>query len=90
MYKILYHHKIHEDLARIAPATKKQIRKAIEDKLMVEPQFFGKPLQFSLKGLRSMRVVNYCVVFSLTEKEIFVVLIEHRATVYKTLEKRIS
>jgi mRNA interferase RelE/StbE len=84
MFKVSYHHKIPEDLTSIAPASIKQIRKAIEEKLLIEPQFFGKPLQFSLKGLRSMRVGNYRVIFTLTEKEIFIVLIEHRATVYKT------
>jgi mRNA interferase RelE/StbE len=89
MYKVSYHHKILEDLERISSAQKKVIKKAIEDKLTTEPQFFGKPLQFTLKGLRSMRVRDYRVVFELSKDEVFIILIEHRATVYKSIEKRV-
>lgn len=90
MFKITYHHKVSEDLALITLTAKKQIRKAIEEKLAIDPQFFGKPLQFSLKGLRSMRVGNYRVVFQLNPPEVFIVLIEHRSTVYKNAEKRVD
>jgi mRNA interferase RelE/StbE len=88
MFTVLYHHKIPDDIAGVSATAKKQIQKSIEEKLTIDPQFFGKPLQFSLKGLRSMRVGNYRVIFTLQKKEVFIVLIEHRATVYKTLEKR--
>ncbi len=89
MYKISYHHKIPDDLAKITNVKKKLIRKAIETKLLVEPEFFGKPLQFSLKGVRSMRVGDYRVLFQLTTKEVFIILIEHRSKVYQSIEKRI-
>lgn len=89
MYGIRYHHRVMDDLAKISSNQKRIIRKAIEEKLIVEPEFFGKPLQFSLKGYRSMRVGDYRIVFSLTKKMIFVVLIEHRAKVYQNVQKRI-
>lgn len=89
MYQISYHHKIPDDLAKIALTDKKSIRNAIETKLQMDPKFFGKPLQFSLKNLRSLRVGNYRVVFQLTETEIFVVLIEHRSKVYESAKKRL-
>ena len=89
MYKISYHHKIPDDLTKISTTEKQTIRQAIENKLLSEPEFFGKPLQFSLKGLRSMRVGDYRVVFQLTKKEAFIVLIEHRSKVYQSIEKRI-
>lgn len=88
MYKITYHQRIPEDLECISTAQKKIIKKAIEEKLSADPQFFGKPLQFSLKGLRSLRVGNYRVVFQIIDEEIFIVLIEHRSTVYKSIKKR--
>jgi mRNA interferase RelE/StbE len=89
MYRITYHHKVVDDLIKISPPHKKIIKKAIEERLTTEPQLFGKPLQFSLKGLRSMRAGDYRVVFELTKNEVFIVLIEHRSTVYQTIEKRI-
>lgn len=88
MYTITYHHKIPDDIAKLSATAKKTIKKAIEDKLTAEPEFFGKPLQFSLKGLRSMRVGDYRVVFLLSKREVFIVLIEHRSTVYQSILKR--
>lgn len=89
MYNISYHHKILVDLAKINSTDKKIIQNSIETKLVFDPEFFGKPLQFSLKGIRSMRVGNYRVVFQIIKKEVFVILIEHRSTVYKSITKRI-
>lgn len=89
MYEITYHHRVVDDLAKISTRTKIIIRKAIEEKLVTEPEFFGKPLQFSLKGYRSMRVGDYRVVFRLTKREVFIILIEHRAKVYQNAIKRV-
>ncbi len=88
MFEITYHHKIPDDVLRLSSSNAREIKKAITDKLTVSPDFFGKPLQFSLKGLRSMRVGDYRVIFKLTKSEVLVVLIAHRSIVYKTLEKR--
>ncbi len=89
MFEITYHKKIISDLSVISSTNKNTIRKAIEEKLTTEPDFFGKPLQFSLTGLRSMRVGDYRVVFQIKKKEIFVVLIAHRSIVYKLINNRI-
>jgi len=56
MFEITYHHKIPDDLKSISATMRRTIQKAIEDKLTTSPEFFGKPLQFSLKGCRTMRV----------------------------------
>ncbi len=88
MHKVKYHTGVVGDLKKITLAQKKIIKQAIETKLVSDPQFFGKPLQFSLKGCRSMRVGDYRVVFQLEGKEVFIVLIEHRSKVYKVANKR--
>jgi len=88
MYTITYHHDISADIKRIPNPHKKRLQTAIEQKLSVDPVLHGKPLQFSLSGLRSLRVGDYRVVFQLLPQEVFVVLIAHRATVYKTVPKR--
>lgn len=89
MFEITYHKKIVEDISSISTAHKKVIKKAIEEKLETEPEFFGKPLQFSLVGLRSLRVGDYRVIFQLKKKEVFIVLIAHRSVVYKVINKRV-
>ena len=88
MFDIQYHPKVRDDLSHISVPIKKDIRRAIEEKLTTAPEFFGKPLQFSLKGLRSMRVENYRIIFQLSGTVVYVVLIAHRSVVYKTIEKR--
>lgn len=89
MFEITYHKKILEDIAGISSVHKKAIQKAIEEKLMTEPEFFGKPLQFSLVGLRSLRVGDYRVIFQLKKKEVYIVLIAHRSVVYKNARGRV-
>jgi len=89
MFEITYHKKIIDDLASISSSHKNTIRKAIEEKLETQPEFFGKPLQFSLFGLRSMRVGDYRVIFQLKKKEVFIVLIAHRSVVYKAISTRL-
>jgi mRNA-degrading endonuclease RelE of RelBE toxin-antitoxin system len=88
MIEIQYHPKIVDDLSRISASIKKDIRSAIEEKLTTAPEFFGKPLQFSLKGLRSMRVGDYRVIFLLSRNTVRVILIAHRSTVYNDVAKR--
>ena len=89
MFDIVFHQKVASDLKHIAPSVQKTIRKAIEEKLIASPKLFGKPLQFSLKGARSMRVGDYRVVFQIFGNVVRVIMIGHRSTVYKEVEKRI-
>lgn len=89
MFTITYHKKIIDDLTDISTAYKKNIQKSIEEKLQTEPEFFGKPLQYSLSGLRSMRVGDYRIIFQLKKKEVFIVLIAHRSVVYKSISTRV-
>lgn len=85
MYKIEYIESVKADLASVSKANKEQIRKAIEKKLATNPIEFGKPLQYSLKGLRRLRVGDYRVVFSIEEqnKVVLIVKIGHRKEVYE-------
>ena len=62
---------------------KKRIKQAIEKRLIQDPVHFGKPLRYSLKGCRRMRVENYRVIFKLETKTILIVKIGHRKEIYK-------
>ena len=85
MYKIEYVDSVKNDLSTISKGDKARIRKAIEKKLTLNPIEFGKPLQYSLNGLRRLRVHDYRVVFKIEEEEktVLMVKIGHRKEVYE-------
>lgn len=89
MFEITYHKKIADDISIISTSHRLALKKAIEEKLTNAPEFFGKPLRFSLAGLRSLRVGDYRIIFQLKKKEIFVILIARRSVVYTLVNKRI-
>ena len=84
MFKIEYLDSVRDDLKSISKAEKEKIRKAIENKLSQNPIEFGKPLQYSLKGLRKLRVGDYRVIFQIDSKAsvVLVVKIGHRREIY--------
>lgn len=87
MYQISYHEAVPGDIASVGEAHRRRIKEVIEKKLVSSPVRFGKPLQNSLSGLRSLRVGEYRVVFKITGLVVFVVLIAHRSMVYKIARK---
>lgn len=89
MFAITYHPDVAGDIARLGTSEKKRIREVIENKLVVSPLQFGKPLQHSLSGLRSLRVGDYRVVFKLADKSIIVLLIAHFSVVYAKTQNRV-
>ncbi len=84
MFRIEYLEAVATDLKAISKLEKAQIKKAIEKKLTIDPISFGKPLQYSLRGLRRLRVGDYRVIFQIEEKSktVLVVKIGHRKEVY--------
>ena len=85
MYTIEYLEKVKNDLDDISKSDRAQIRNAIEKKLTQNPIEFGKPLQYSLKGLRRLRVGDYRVIFQIEfhRKVVLVVKIGHRRDIYE-------
>ena len=78
----------YKEVARLAKTDLRRIKKAIEEKLTTRPELFGKPLTFSLKGHRRLRVGDYRVIFRMEEKTVYIILIAHRSVVYEEYEKR--
>ena len=72
-----------EDIPALPKAARARIRTAIERKLAQNPVEFGKPLQYSLKGCRRLRVGDYRVVFSIEGDCVLIVKIGHRREVYE-------
>ena len=88
-YSLKYHRLVPNDLATLDSFWQQQILGAIEDKLVVHPDLFGKPLRQSLKGCRSLRVGDYRVVFRIEKMTIRVLAIVHRSSKYRGVERRI-
>lgn len=85
MYSVQYLDSVKEDLRGLPKSVKEKLKKAIEKRLMLNPIEFGKPLQYSLKGLRRLRVEDYRIIYQidLDSKTILIVKIGHRKEVYE-------
>ncbi|MBI3179100.1 MAG: type II toxin-antitoxin system RelE/ParE family toxin [Deltaproteobacteria bacterium] len=74
---------VREDIPKLSREVRSRIRKAIEQKLAFHPIEFGKPLRYSLKGARRLRVEDWRVVYTIeTPDVVLVVKIGHRKDVY--------
>jgi len=88
-FEIFYHTKVvKNDIASIPLIWRNKIRSAIEEKLTVAPDFYGKPLRRSLKGYRKLRVGDYRVVFRIYKNKVYILGILHRSVVYQKITKR--
>ena len=86
MYQIKYLEVVYKThIRKFSSSDKKIIREAIEKKLMSDPVKFGKPLKYTLKGYRRLRVGDYRIVYSICQEreEVIVVAIKHRKDIYE-------
>ena len=82
-YQIIYQdHVIKSHIPALSTKGKSLIKKAIEERLMVDPITFGKPLRYSLKGHRRLRVSDYRVVYRIENKSVIIIAIKHRKDIY--------
>ena len=82
MYSIEYLQTVvTEDIPKLGSA-KSRIRKAIENKLTRNPVEFGKPLRYSLKGCRRLRVGDFRVIYKIEKLTVVIVKIGHRKEIY--------
>lgn len=73
---------VRKDIKTLSVSLKKQIKKAIDEKLTLDPIGFGKPLRYSLKGHRRLRVGDYRVVYRIEKKTVLIIGIKHRKNIY--------
>ena len=85
-YRIQYLSMVVERDIPLLPKTMKiMIKTAIEERLMVDPISFGKPLRYSLKGHRRLRVGDYRIVYRINQNTmtVLVTAIKHRKDIYE-------
>ncbi len=85
MWKVRYKKSVKKDLKIFSAEVRHVIRRAIEEKLMVDPLKYGIPLRRNLKGLMKLRVGNYRIIYSLEKRNVvvYVIKIGHRKDVYE-------
>lgn len=84
-YQIRYVEEVaNKHIPSLASDMRMVIKRAIEERLMTDPIRFGKPLQYSLKGHRRLRVADYRAVYriEIETKTVVIVAIKHRKDVY--------
>lgn len=76
---------IEKDIPALPTSAKTMIRSAIVERLMYDHIGFGKPLRYSLKGLRRLCVSDYRIVYRIIpeDHDVLIVAIKHRKEIYK-------
>ena len=73
-----------DDIPALPKSAKRQVRRAIENKLTTHPFELGKPLRYSLRGARRLRVGDYRVIYRIEPPDVVLVIkIGHRREVYE-------
>ena len=85
-YQIRYLEEVvNKDIPNLPSSATTLIKRAIEERLMIDPIGFGKPLRYSLKGHRRLRLSDYRIVYRIEAKTntVLIVAIKHRKDVYE-------
>lgn len=83
LFEPKYHPEVAHDIAGFPQNIKDRIRRAIEDRLILDPIKFGEPLRRSLSGFRKLRVGDYRITCQIHAQTVRIQKIGHRKEVYK-------
>jgi mRNA interferase RelE/StbE len=87
LFEPRYHPEVARDISGFPQNIKNRIRKAIEDRLILDPIKFGEPLRRSLSGFRKLRVGDYRVIYQIKGPTVVILKIGHRKEVYKKFSR---
>lgn len=76
---------VDDDIPALPNTMRDRIKRAIETRLSMDPVGLGKPLRYSFKGHRRIRVGDYRIIYRIDNdnKLVTVVLVKHRKDVYE-------
>ncbi len=89
-YQVVYHPEIKKDLDGIPQNIKETIMRAIEERLVNNPEAVSQPLKRSLKGYRKLRVGDYRIIHKIQGNSIIILKIGNRKDVYDKIFSRVS
>ena len=92
MYTVSFHPKVQKDFSGIDEKHIAILREAIHTKLAKDPIAYGKPLRHTLKNLRSLRVGEYRIIYTMRNGAliVLVLIVGKRDSVYKEAMKRLG
>jgi mRNA interferase RelE/StbE len=75
---------VRHDIPDLPRTMRLLVKKAVDERLSVDPVSFGKPLRFTLKGYRRLRVGDWRVICRLdpAQKIVVILAIKHRKDIY--------
>lgn len=85
-YQLHYQEEVvRKHIPALPPSARMLIKRAIEDRLTVDPVGLGKPLRYSFKGHRRLRVSDYRIVYRVEAEtnSVIIVAIKHRKDIYE-------
>lgn len=88
-FAVLFHPDAAQDIVSLPTAMKERLKKAVVERLIVEPTLYGKPLRATLKGYWKLRVGDYRVVYSIHGSDVLIYAVCHRKHVYQTASARL-
>ncbi len=75
-FEIHYHPDVLKiDLPHLERSELQRVKRAIEQKILVDPLLFGLPLRNTLKNYRKLRVGNWRIVYTIVGKTIRILII---------------
>lgn len=84
-YFIHFTKRSEDDAVRLDSSILERINVAIETKLSVDPIRFGKPLGYSLRYVRTLRVGDWRVLYQISRTTVIILTIRHRKKGYGDL-----
>ena len=88
-HTIVYHSKVEDDIELLDKKQKNIVARAIENRLVNEPEKYGKPLRGSLKGYWKLRIGDIRVIFKIVKNEVQILGIINRKLAYEKILKRL-
>ncbi len=79
-YKIFVTAEFEKEFQKLDKAIKQRVVAKIKE-LEGNPKI-GKPLRYDLKGLWSLRIGKYRVIYTIRENEVYLITIKHRKKAY--------
>ena len=87
-YEVLFRPEVEDDFRPIGRSNQLRALRAIEDRLTVHPEQYGKPLGGNLAGLRRIRMGDFRIAYQVKGGKVIVWAVRHRKEIYAELARR--
>lgn len=85
-YRIIFaENSVLQDIRQLPKSIQQLIGRALKDRLSIDPLSYGKPLRYSWKGHRSLRVSDYRIIYRVEKDKVLVIIakVDIRRDIYE-------